>query len=169
MEGECSICMCDLSSPTVLNCCYSVYCAQCIVNWAKNTPTCPMCRGKINKDTIIGLGLGKESKSTTVVRQTTKIETLIDIIKTARKTLIYSEFDNTFEIVTNRLNDEKIPYEDLKGTKLHREKVLRNYKTGNLDILLINSRNNGAGLNLQNTTDIVLMHSMVPELQQQII
>ena len=42
-------------------------------------------------------------------------------------------------------------------------------ETDELNCLLLNSTNTGAGLNLENTTDLVLYHNMSSELSIQVI
>jgi SNF2 family DNA or RNA helicase len=43
------------------------------------------------------------------------------------------------------------------------------YKTRDLDVLLVNSNNYGSGLNLENTTDVVLFHKLDSEVEHQVV
>ena len=56
------------------------------------------------------------------------------------------------------LQDNNIYFEYLEGNEKKIEKVISGYKYGDCNILLINSLAYGAGLNLENTTDIILFH-----------
>ena len=50
------------------------------------------------------------------------------------------------------------------------EKTVNQYKNGShLDVLLLNSKFSGSGINLENTTHMVIYHNMTSEITQQII
>ena len=57
----------------------------------------------------------------------------------------------------------------MKGSSHHINKLISDYKNGDLDIILLNSLNFGAGFNLENTTDIVLYHKMADDIEMQAI
>ena len=48
-------------------------------------------------------------------------------------------------------------------------KAISAYKEGDTTILLADSSMYGCGLNLENTTDIILIHKINPELEKQVI
>ena len=50
-----------------------------------------------------------------------------------------------------------------------RDKIIHDYKFQDTNVLCLNSVNNGAGINLQETTDIILYHKMQPHMETQII
>ena len=50
-----------------------------------------------------------------------------------------------------------------------REKNIYAFKTGEINVLFLNSKNNGAGINLQEATDIILYHKMNENLETQIL
>ena len=47
--------------------------------------------------------------------------------------------------------------------------ILEKYKKHKINILLLNARSHSAGLNLENTTDIIIYHEMTPDMETQII
>jgi SNF2 family DNA or RNA helicase len=57
----------------------------------------------------------------------------------------------------------------MKGSHDVIASIVRQYKKGNLDILLVNPKNYGSGLNLENTTDIIMMHKFDNEIERQVI
>jgi hypothetical protein len=97
--------------------------------------------------------------------------------KEKRKILIFSEFEGTFnEKMDSILTKYNIRYSRIKGTSGSINKTLREYRGDNLkpgdnevDVLLINSRFFGAGLNLQNSSDIIILHRQSDDLLHQII
>jgi hypothetical protein len=97
--------------------------------------------------------------------------------KEKRKILIFSEHEGSFNAkMTGILDNFKINYSRIKGTSASINKTLREYRGVDLkpgdqeiDILLINSRFFGAGLNLQNSSDIIILHRQGADLLHQII
>ena len=97
--------------------------------------------------------------------------------KEKRKILIFSEHEGSFNAkMTGILDNFKIRYSRIKGTSASINKTLREYRGVDLkhgdqeiDILLINSRFFGAGLNLQNSSDIIILHRQGADLLHQII
>ena len=50
-----------------------------------------------------------------------------------------------------------------------REVILDAYKTGQVPILLLNSKTNGVGIDIPMTTDIILLHQMRGYIREQAI
>ena len=49
------------------------------------------------------------------------------------------------------------------------KKIIDNYVNGDLNILMLNSKYNGAGINLPTTTDIIIYHRLNKELEKQVV
>jgi len=86
-----------------------------------------------------------------------------------RKLIVFSEHDGTFREVSNVLKAASIRYAVLQGTPAHLEEVIASYRRGTLDVILANARCFGSGLNLQCTTDIVIMHALSPSMYRQVV
>jgi SNF2 family DNA or RNA helicase len=114
--------------------------------------------GKVNE--LILLSDGIKSKNGLIKLYKTKIEKLIEIIgeENNKKILIFSNYNETFTIIRRFLEERKHNYLELRGTKEKRDNVIDSYKSGNVNILLLNTIQSGAGLNLQETSDIILFH-----------
>jgi hypothetical protein len=97
--------------------------------------------------------------------------------KGKRKILIFSEHEGSFNAkMIGVLDKHKVNYSRIKGTSSSINKTLREYRGEDLkqgdteiDVLLINSRFFGAGLNLQNSSDIIILHRQGADLLHQII
>jgi superfamily II DNA/RNA helicase len=48
-------------------------------------------------------------------------------------------------------------------------KAIKKYKTENVQVLLLNSKMEGAGMNLENTTHLLFMHATAPTLVEQVV
>ena len=104
-------------------------------------------------------------------RELTKPETISKIIRNNKdgKFIIFSNYSETFNHIHSALNDNNIKYKELKGQTSTRAKVIDQFKTGKIKVLFLNSKNNGAGINLQEATDIILYHEMSDDLKTQVI
>ena len=174
----CSICFDESENPTLLSCCHAKYCFSCISKWLGSKPTCPNCRAKVTKDNMIivteeadkGGGAAIETK------KKDKLDEMFDILLKRKsegncKFLIFNEyFTYTYnDKLESFLNKNGITFSNLKGSSASINSKLKEYREGSLDCLLMNARFCGSGINLENTTDIVIYHSMSTELTQQVI
>ena len=85
----------------------------------------------------------------------------------AHRILIFSEHDSSLGIIQSILGGQ--PYAMVSGHSTTRTRVLDAYKSGQTPILLLNSRMNGAGLDLPETTDVILFHTMQQSIEEQSI
>jgi SNF2 family DNA or RNA helicase len=67
------------------------------------------------------------------------------------------------------LDEANIQYATLNGSQLRIAKLLREFKSGKYNVLFLNARNMGAGLNIESASHVVLFHRMSAELENQII
>ena len=90
----------------------------------------------------------------------TKSEYIIDIInkKPTGKFIIFSEFSNTYDNVIEALKSTGLKYSEVKGTTVAKNNILEKFRNGDLNIIFLNGRSDGAGINLPQTTDIILYH-----------
>jgi SNF2 family DNA or RNA helicase len=104
-------------------------------------------------------------------RKQTKQEKIIDIINSNPngKYIVFSSFDETLTIIRNTLKDDDIEFTEISGTMSSRSKKIDNFKYGGTNVLFMNSMSNGAGINLQEATDLILYHRMPEDLETQII
>jgi SNF2 family DNA or RNA helicase len=100
-----------------------------------------------------------------------KFENLQEILqaKSDGKFLIFSCYDSTFQKTEQLLNSLNQTFAALKGSHDVIASITRRYKTGDLNILLVNPKNYGSGLNLENTTDIIILHKFDTDIEHQVI
>jgi SNF2 family DNA or RNA helicase len=48
-------------------------------------------------------------------------------------------------------------------------RIVREYREGGLDVLLVNTNNYGNGLNFENTTDVIMLHKFDTEIEHQVL
>ena len=143
----------------------------------KTSNNCPMCRNVVK--TIDGTSkliyINNNEKTVTKrvekPKKLTKPDTIIKIINDNRngKFVVFSEYDECFSSIRGILRENKISYKELKGMSSTRAKYIQQFKEGKIKVLFLNSTRNGAGINLQETTDIILYHDMDSSQKDQII
>jgi hypothetical protein len=173
----CSICYEDIKDKTLVKCCSNIFCFKCINLWLCQKASCPLCKNNLKEDELY-LIQDKEDEIDNEILDTDEInknfdklqnlEILLKNKKKDSKYLIFSEYDISFENIIKIFND-KYKYSYLKGNKYIIQRILRDYKIGDLDILLVNIHNYGSGLNLENTTDIIMFHKFDANIENQVI
>ena len=169
-EKTCPICLCEVTNPCVTDCCQNIYCMGCYIRALESTrQKCPHCRApnrKISNVTLISNNVVKQPKLLPE-----KSEELLRIIasKPDGRFLIFSEYDNTFRNILSLLEKHHINYNKLTGSSGRVTNIIKDFKDNRTNVLLLNAKNYGSGLNLQMTTDIIMYHKMSTDLEKQVI
>ena len=184
---KCCICLEDtVSQRTVIDCCSNTFCFQCISVWLAKNPSCPLCKApqKSIKDLLVIEGSSSDDDTelsrpgsprpagnNNIQKTNNKINNLVNILKMDRlkKTLVFSQHDETFEAVVQALHESNITCAFLKGpcaTVMH---TIERFKNGHIDVLLINPEHCASGLNLECTTDVIMFHKLDSEMEKQVI
>lgn len=177
-NDDCAICCDDLKEPLLLDCSH-IFCSKCIFGWIKmkiRNPRCPNCRTLIKSDKIIkvsnSIELEQKDKDENDNKIMGKNDTIIDIInkKPNGKYLIFSSSNRTFDILeSDILNKCNYKYRTLKGNSGTMNIIIKDFSNGTINILMLNSTYNGAGINLPMATDIILYNKINLELEKQVI
>lgn len=178
--NTCPICYDDISTKTVLNCCSNSFCFKCINTWMVNKKNCPMCKQFIDRqENMFVIDEDKrvtidevEEHSEEIHESNDKMVNLENIIKTAApnsKFLIFSSLDHPFNEIGVILDRHNKKQAYLKGNNHVIKNIVDNYKSGDTDVLLINTQYYGSGMNLENTTDVIMFHKFDTEIEKQVI
>jgi hypothetical protein len=180
MNGDCSICTEKITKPVMEPNCQNIFCGDCMFSWLKNKMTCPLCRNIVNVSLLTYIKNGDEKDLNNQEREEEKLKTkeniVIDLILNnaqeggeIKKFLIFSAWDETFEPIRNILSNNNINFIEIKGSLTTRTTQINEYKTGKVNTIFLNTKNNGSGINLQSTTDIIIFHDMNESTITQII
>jgi SNF2 family DNA or RNA helicase len=174
LQSTCNICLEKISKPILEPECQNLFCGECILTWLQKSDSCPLCRSKINSTELVYVkNIETNFICSPIIknRVLTKLECIIDIISNKKngKFLIFSSYDISFIPICNVLEENNITYTQMKGSLFSRQKSLESFKNGNTSVIFLNSSFDGAGLNLQEATDIILYHEMTNNTQQQIL
>jgi SNF2 family DNA or RNA helicase len=102
-----------------------------------------------------------------------KINNIIKIINSNKdnkiKTLLFSDNINFFNKIKEQFEQYKIKYKILKGNRNVINSILRKYKNNEIDVLLLNMKFMGSGLNLEMTNKIYIMNYLDEDTEIQVI
>jgi superfamily II DNA or RNA helicase len=168
--NNCIICMDTVKNPVLLDCTH-LYCGSCIFKWVKDNKNCPYCRTPIlSYDKLIAIVNDNnkpiEHKETIL----TKEDTFINIVKNKPegKFIVFSKNDLGFELIKSKMNDNNVKYDFLKGNTSHMLNVLDKFKTGKINVILLNTQYAGSGIDINYATDVIIFHAMGIDKQQAI-
>lgn len=91
---------------------------------------------------------------------------------TVRKYLIFTEYESTLNSkITGILDKYGLSYARIRGTSTSISCMVETYRQSDdkINVLLINSKYFGSGLNLENTSDIIILHKMQSDIEMQVI
>lgn len=174
-KEDCSICYSQLENPVLLPCCQHLFCGQCILTWTQSRKTCPMCRAQVEYKKVVEIkSQGTASERAPKPHLKTKCEIIQDIVLETRtdsikRVIIFSSYDESFASIRNYLNDIGVEFVEFNGTAATKTKRLNEFKKGIKPVIFINSKTNCAGMNIQDTTDIILYHDMCDTVYEQIV
>jgi len=171
LNKECTICYNKLISPVMEPLCQNIFCAKCLLTWIKTNRACPLCRQQINPASLIYISTdqtGDESKEHILP---TKEKMIVDIIKNKKKGrfIIFSSYNETFSRITSVLTINKISFIEAKGNIKIMNNRIKKFKDGTIPVIFLNSKHQGAGLNLQEATDVIIYHKMSDDLLCQVL
>jgi hypothetical protein len=187
MKSMCPICLADSpNDPVILSCeCKSVYCMKCLCMSIQTTPKCPMCRENINMKAVVAIN--KNIDSTKLDKNSiefpSKNEALKKIFKSNPngKYIIFTHSPETLNSLSNDDDGSSVhsQYDTefwgdikcsiLKGSSATIQKRINEFKNGAINVLLMNSYSYCAGMNLQCTTDVIIYHKLVSDIEKQAI
>jgi len=173
LKDVCPICTESLKTPIMEPSCQNLFCGECLLTWLQQQKSCPLCRASINNTELVCFDNNKISltKENNKQKKHTQIEKVIEILNSniKGKFIIFSAYDATFKPICKMLKEEKITFSLVIGNRKTREKSIENFKNGDTRVIFLNSNFNGAGINLQEASDIILYHNMPLTVQNQII
>ena len=175
LKDNCHICCDSLTKPVLEPNCHNIFCGNCLLQWLQQKNSCPLCRNKVDPSKLVyidssssycGTVSSSEKKS-----RVTKIDKTVELIKSnpQGKFLIYSDQNQTFLPLSNAFYENDICFVQMKGNIKSREKNLELFKSGEVPVIFLNSNSDSAGLNLTESTDIILYHQMPDSTENQII
>lgn len=170
-DEHCPICFDPFESPIFMQCCTNLICLECMTNIIKNAhgaSSCPMCRQHTDFDRMtLVVKDGKQPKD---CRVKTKKATIMNLLEEGKgkSFLIFSNYDGAFKLQTD-FKDMGVTAHRLVGTGPTIQKLIADHRSGKFQVLMINSKNFGSGLNLQYVDEIIIYHDVGKFVETQVI
>lgn len=183
----CSICLDNVSQPIILECTH-IFCGGCLFKFLNAntlgaiTKKCPDCRAEIKStENLTAIVSIKDVADATIANEiatdTSKIgrgilnkeETLLEILKNKPegKFIVFSRVD-VFTNIIKLLVSNGITFAELKGNTSHMMNVLKDFKNGIINVILLTTQYAGYGIDINYATDVIIFHSMPVDKQQAI-
>ena len=177
LTQDCSICYDKINKPIMEPPCQNIFCGCCLLTWLQDKGNCPLCRRIVKKEELVYIHEKEEEKYQEVKKDEeedvvkSKEDTIIDIIKEKEdgRFIIFSQWDDSFDKIRLALKTSGIDFVEIKGSIQARENRLDEFRSGKVKVAFLNSRTDSSGINMQQTTDIILYHTMDELTRQQII
>lgn len=178
IEGTniCMICYDDIQNKSITKCCQNSFCFKCIHMWLAKQPKCPVCKAHLDSNNMyfadngnIPRRIQNDDEMSEDFDKYQNLQILLKNREPGSKFLIFSNYDTSFNNIFDILRKLYIRYQHLQGNSVVIKNMIDQYKNSNLDVLLVNAKNYGSGLNLENTTDIVMFHKFETEIEQQVL
>jgi SNF2 family DNA or RNA helicase len=181
-ENECCcICYEQPEAECFTKCCNTRYCLNCITHVLKSdNKKCPYCRTNISNNTLLIVDNNKvrECASSKSAENELKdketefyvlVDKLLNDIETKHKILVFSDFTGSFKDIKEKFDNAGYKYSTMMGGAKVVNNKIEKYKGTKLDILMLTTKHCGSGLNLENTTDIIMYHSLSKDMEKQVI
>jgi len=183
----CSICLDNVTQPIILECTH-IFCGGCLFQFLNAntlgtiTKKCPDCRAEIKstenltaivsiKDTkAITNDIAKDDNKSLIGKGIlNKEDTLLEILKNKPdgKFIVFSRVD-VFTNIIKILVSNGITFAELKGNTSHMMNVLKDFKNGIINVILLTTQYAGYGIDINYATDVIIFHSMAVDKQQAI-
>ena len=173
-EKDCPVCKMPVEGPCITSCCNNVFCLECLtmaVSTSKNKE-CPLCRAKVDMNNLNIIVNDSSDKDKVIDDDVlpTKMNKLLELVNDKTKRfMVFSEFDGGLSKIEKLFRDNEIRYSGIKGTSNTITKIIDEFRDKKFNVLLLNAKYFGAGLNLQFTDEIVIFHRMSKDLEKQVI
>lgn len=169
--SACPICIDTPRTPITTSCCNNVFCFECITRSLEKKNTCPMCRTCIGSQHIVAISNNAKPVPQNVCTLPSKDDAFTELLQSRSnaKFLVFSAHDQSFQGIEESLAKVNQKCVKLVGSGHRIKNIVNDYKTGNLNVLLLNANHYGTGLNLENTTDLVFYHKMTSDMESQVI
>jgi hypothetical protein len=166
----CPICYDVPQTPTLTPCCRNAFCLSCVCECIAKTPKCPLCRATIpSVSSLMVIGGGDAETAAAIDELPTKGAALLHLLKNAGpddRYLVFSAHEASFKGLREMLGKR---CELLAGSAARVEKLRSQFREGKVQVLCMNARHVGAGINLEAATHVVLYHKMNVELEKQVV
>ena len=168
-ENECVICLEQSEFPTIVNCCYNLYCAKCLLKNTILNQKCPTCRDILGTPNICCL---VPLTTNEILCTRNKSEACLDLLRNNRtsKFIIYSSFDNIYYQLFEEIDKLGLKAERIENNLFSLLKTIKNIQEDKTNVIFVSNINSIRGLSFTSVTHLIFFHELpVYELKQVLI
>ena len=167
-DRECVICLEPCEYPTMVRCCYHLFCGKCLLKTALINMKCPTCRAGLDIQRIHCLEtLSTEER----MLSKNKMEACLDILRENKdgRFIIYSPFTNIYYELMERFEQIGIKAERIENNLFSLIKTVRNFQQGKTRLLFLSNVDAIRGLSLTSTTHLIFYHELPSYESKQVL
>ena len=172
-DENCVICYDKMSEPTMTPCGH-MFCKKCIQLCLTHKNECPMCKHKIEHNTLVGIKKKSKKKdednqlmnplnNPLVIKYGSKLGKLIQIVRTLlshdARIIIFSQWDEMLLLMSKSMLENGIDSSFIAGNVYKRNKAITRFKMGGEDngVILLSLEKSASGTNLTEATHIIIV------------
>lgn len=171
-EQECPICLDTIENMTITKCGHK-FCWDCLYEThnvkGNRILKCPTCNTQLNKNEIYCMeekvvekdDKNKELNEIIEVCKSSKLGNIIYFIKqleiTKDKIIIFSQWDVILDKIQRLLTEYKLEHVYCTGTVYNKKRMIKQFTKGDMNIILLSSKNSASGINLTEANKIILV------------
>jgi hypothetical protein len=160
-ENECVICLEPCEYPTILDCCYNLYCGKCILrNIYLQNNKCPLCRELITVDRMCCL-VEKGNEEVNLLKNKQGI--CLELFRKEKdgKFIIFSSFDNIYYELFEEIDRLGLKAERIENNLFSLLKTIKNFKDGVTNIIFVSNINLIRGLSMEFVSHLIFYHDQL--------
>jgi hypothetical protein len=165
-DRKCSICYEPIKNLVMEPECQNLFCAHCLLVWLKDHKKCPLCRVEIKLNKLIYEIPGAIER--VLLTKEMVIKSLITNADATSRFVIYSDKESSLIPIKNTVSECGASILEIKGSPNMINSTLAQFKTKN-KIIYLNSKFYATGLDLKNTTDLIIYHTVSEQNKDHLI
>ena len=153
-ELECVICLETCEYPTIVNCCYNIYCGKCLLKNILISHKCPTCRDGLEINNLCCL------KSISGDKFKNKTNICLEILSNNKdgKFVIYSSFSNIYYQLFEEIDKLGLKAERIDNGLFSMLKIVKNFNKGKTNVIFISNIDVLRGLSLESISHLIFYH-----------
>lgn len=153
-------------------CCSTMFHLDCLKTWLLKTcpGQCPTCCSDCSEQdgftdstqdivsSPVACGLNDKMEEFKMILEN-------EVSRPDFRILIFSDMTGTFLKVCPILKEREIQYAEIEGNQYTMDRAMADYKSGKKPVLLVDAQSYGAGMNMEMTSAVIIMHKTEREPQ----
>ena len=167
-DNECVICLERCEHPTMVACCYHLYCGKCLLKSALMSGKCPTCRDQVTPTRMACFTTLLPAER---IQTKNKSEVCLDWIRMnpSGRFIIYSSFDNVYYQLFEEIDRLGRKAERIDNHHFSLVKTVKNFKYGTTQILFVSNPELLRGLSFPFITHLLFYHDLPSYEKKQLL